>query len=58
MKEKTQKKKIVTHPTIQIVKPKPKVSEIVKKLADKEGRSVGRQAEQMLLELIEIRGYK
>jgi hypothetical protein len=50
-----QKKKIIKNPSIQIVDPDPKLLETVKRLAEKEKRSVGRQAEVMLGQFIEIK---
>jgi hypothetical protein len=58
MVKKTKIKSTTTGLVIQIVNAKPKVYEVVRKLAEKEGRSIARQAEMMLMDIIEVRGYK
>jgi hypothetical protein len=46
-------KKPKVRPTIQIIDPDPKLLEKVKSLADKERRSISKQAEYMLARYIE-----
>jgi hypothetical protein len=53
--KKVQKKTTPTRLVIQIVNANPKLYEMVRKLAEKEGRSISKQAERVLMEALEIK---